>query len=310
MSNRKDQRESTRTLRNGLLFFLTTCVVATVGYVLAGWSWVDAAYMVTITIFGVGYGEVNPVEPIWLKIFTIGFIFAGCSSLIYVIGGIVQMLSDGEVKRLLGVRNRSREIEALTDHTIICGYGRIGRMLASELKQKDEPFVVLDITDDRVAQATEDGCLAMKGNCTEDNVLQQAGIFRARVLATVLPNDAINVFITLTGRGMSESIKIIARAESPSTEAKLIRSGANHVVIPAAIGAVRVAQLATNQNDEDHLPENRYRMLLEANNHGHEVAPENMVRSDLNELAEMASDLTRTVANESVEQIVKQEQSV
>ncbi|MCG8653756.1 MAG: potassium channel family protein, partial [Pirellulales bacterium] len=250
-SRQRTKFGTSRALRTGVLFFIVTCLVATVGYVNAGWDWVDAFYMVTITIFGVGYGEVQPVESTWLKVFTIGVIFAGCSSLVYVIGGIVKILAEGEIQKIMGVRIRSREIEATSDHTIICGYGRIGQMLAAELREKDRPMVILDRNPERVDRAINDGFLAFEGDCTEDKTLQQAGIFRARVLATVLPDDATNVFITLTARGMSESIRIIARAESPFTEDKLIRSGANHVVMPAAIGAIRVAQLATCDAGED-----------------------------------------------------------
>ena len=257
-----EQGTGNSALRHGLIFFVVTCLVATVGYVLAGWQWDDALYMVTITIFGVGYGEVQPIDSLPLKLFTIAVIFAGCSSLVYVIGGIVQILAEGEIERMLGIRNRSREIAALTDHTIICGYGRIGQMLAAELQEMGQPLIVLDHAHDRIARAIDDGFLALEGDCVEDDVLQHAGIFRARVLATVLPDDATNVFITLTARGMSDAIRIISRAESPSTESKLMRSGANHVVMPAAIGAIRVAQLAATESADDaYLPENRYRML-------------------------------------------------
>ncbi len=302
-------------LRKGLVFFVVTCLVATVGYVLAGWSWIDAAYMVTITIFGVGYGEVQPIESLPLKVFTIGVIFAGCSSLIYVIGGVVQMLAEGEIERMMGTRNRSREIESLSDHTIICGYGRIGRLLAAEMRALGQPVVILDRQAERVQQAIDEGYLASTGNCVEDETLQRAGIFRARVLATVLPDDATNVFITLTARGMSESIRIIARAESPFTENKLIRSGATHVVMPAAIGAIRVAQLAVaDSTDSAALPENRYRMLHPTSRNGRpdivNTEAESKILKDLDQLAEMATDLTRSVANRSADQIIQQEQAV
>lgn len=303
------ERLSTATLRKGVTFFVITVLVATVGYVLAGWGWIDAFYMVTITIFGVGYGEVRPVEPTWLKMFTIGVIFAGCSSLIYVIGGIIQMLAEGEIERMLGKRNRSREIDSLSDHTIICGYGRIGQMLAAELSESGEPFVVLDRDTQRVGRAIGDGFLAMEGDCADDETLQLAGIFRARVLATVLPEDATNVFIALTARGMSEAIRIIARAESPHSESKLIRSGANHVVMPAAIGAVRVAQLAVSElTESDDLPENRYRILATGRKETNGFEPTD--GEELNELAEIATDLSRTVANRGVDQIIEFEQSV
>lgn len=289
---------SSRTLRNGITFFLATCIIATAGYVLAGWSWIDAIYMVTITIFGVGYGEVHPMETDFLKIFTIGVIFAGCSSLLYVIGGIIQLLAEGEIARMLGTRNQSKELDQLNDHTIICGYGRVGQMLAVELSNQDEPLVVLDHDASRVEQAIADGFLAVQGDAVDDDVLHRVRLLHARTIATVLPDDATNVFITLTARDMCDSVQIIARAESPCTERKLLRGGASHVVMPAAIGAVRIAQLATHcDEDDDALPEKRYRML-HAQVAQEEETPEEhdvmeAIESDLEELATQASELTR-----------------
>lgn len=298
--HRDGQRDSSRALRRGLTFCAITCLVATVGYVMAGWRWVDALYMVTITVFGVGYGEVQPLESMSLKLFTMAVILSGCSSLIYVIGGIVQMLAEGEIERMLGIRNRSREIAALHDHTIICGYGRIGQMLAAELQQQGQPLVIIDHSSSTVAHAIDDGFLAMEGDCVDDETLQQAGIFRARVLATVLPDDATNVFVTLSARGMSDAIRIIARAECPTTERKLMRSGANHVVMPAAIGALRVAQLASREDSgNDVLPENRYRMLSKKGQKARAtsaLAGDELEQPDLTELSELAVDVSQAVA--------------
>jgi len=305
------ERAYTTTLRKGFTFFVATCIVATVGYVLAGWNWIDAVYMVTITIFGVGYGEVRPIEDPWLKFFTIGVIFAGCSSLIYVIGGIVQMLAEGEIERMLGVRTRSREIEQLSDHNIVCGYGRIGQMLAAELANEGEPFVIIDRESDRARKAIEEGYLAMEGDAVNEDVLQQAGLFRAKTLSTVLPDDATNVFITLTVREMCDSIRVIARAESPCTEKKLLRSGASSVVMPAAIGAVRIAQLATAVNVEDApLPEQRYRMLNAKSRKPGDAEDTEFVESvkeNIEELANLASNLTRAVAEKQHDKLSAKE---
>src|SRR6056297_1401065 len=111
---------STRKLIIGLVVFFLTCLIGTLGYIAAGWDFVDAIYMVTITIFGVGYGEVHPLENPTLKLFTIFVIVSGCSSGIYVIGGLLQMVTEGEVNRMLGARGRCREISRLRNHTIIC----------------------------------------------------------------------------------------------------------------------------------------------------------------------------------------------
>ena len=229
-----------------------TVLVGIIGYVSAGWSWLDAIYMVTITIFGVGYGEVQPINDPGLKLFTILVILVGCSSGIYVIGGLFQLVTEGEIKRIMGIAQSERDIKSLRDHTIICGYGRVGKILASQLSASEQPFVIVDSNPERVRQAIDEGLLAVVGDATRDVALTRVGIYNARSLATVLPNDAMNVFITLTARDLCEKIQIIARAESPSTERKLLRSGASQVVMPAAIGATRIAELVTKDHAEHH----------------------------------------------------------
>jgi len=310
------ERLSHKTLRKGLSFFAATCVVATCGYVAAGWEWIDAIYMVTITIFGVGYGEVKPIEEVWLKFFTMGVIFAGCSSLIYVIGGIVQMLAEGEIESMLGTRHISKEIDKLNDHTIICGYGRVGQMLAVELANQDQPLVVVDRDESKVDLAIADGFLAIRGDAAEDSVLTGVGIHRASTLATVLPHDATNVFITLSARDLCASVCIIARAESPTTERKLMRSGATSVVMPAAIGAVRIAQLATRTDGFDTsgqcnpLSKDRYRILeSHSRNPGLDGSPEeiekveNQIQEEVETLADLASELTHSFVEKQDQQL-------
>lgn len=297
-SSRQQTSSSDRTLRRGVAFFLATFVIATAGYVMAGWNWIDALYMVTITIFGVGYGEVRPVESPGMKVFTMGLILAGCTSLVYVIGGFVQMLAEGEIQKMLGTRQRCKELDAMHDHTIICGYGRVGQMLAAELASHNENLIVLDIDPMRVEQASDDGFLAIQGDAVDDETLHDVGLFRARTLATVLPDDAKNVFITLTARDLCDSIRIIARAECPTTERKLIRSGASHVVMPAVIGAIRIAQLAATPHSEDkELPEARYRMIhREPDVRLADQEEEKAVQEEVEELANLASHLTHAMA--------------
>ncbi|MHC4876739.1 MAG: potassium channel family protein [Planctomycetota bacterium] len=235
----------------GAVFFAVSSVVAVVGYWLAGWSLLEAIYMVIITIYGVGYSEVRPVEGPGLKLFTIGFILAGCTSAIYVLGGFVQLIAEGELHRFLGARRMTRGIEKLTDHAVVCGYGRVGRILARELVAAGQPFVLIDTDQERLQEAELAGLFVLVGDATSEDVLESAGVKRARVLASVLPDDAANVFITLTARELNSSIEIIARGESPSTERKLLRSGATRVVLPAAIGATRIARLITRPSVED-----------------------------------------------------------
>ncbi|HEY1601778.1 MAG TPA: potassium channel protein [Pirellulales bacterium] len=237
----------------GGVFFGLTCIGAVTGYMLAGWQMLDAIYMVVITVFGVGYGETKPLDNPSLKIFTMGVIIAGCSSGIYVVGGFVQMLAEGEINRVLGTRRMSKGIEQLTDHTLICGYGRVGQLLARDLAAANLPFVVLDSNEGRVLQAQAAGYLALLGSASEEGTLEMAGIARARVMAAVLSDDTANVFVTLTARDLNPTIQIIARAESPSTEKKLMRSGANRVILPTLIGATKIAHMIIRPSAEDML---------------------------------------------------------
>lgn len=234
----------------GIALLTIISVTAVVVYNRAGWDLVDAIYMVVITIFGVGYGEVRPLTDPRLKLFTMVLVVAGCSSGAYVIGGFVQMLAEGEVNRFLGARKMTKGISSLRDHAIICGYGRVGQILARELRQLCQLFVIVDNNADRLREAEAEGCLVVIGDATDEQTLRLAGVERARVLASVLPDDTLNVFITLTARDLNASLEIIARGESPLTERKLLRAGADKVVLPAAIGASKIAHLITRPSAE------------------------------------------------------------
>jgi voltage-gated potassium channel len=230
----------------GALFFCATLVVAVFGYALAGWSWADAVYMVVITIFGVGYGEVKPVNTPALRVLTMCVIVAGTTSAVYFIGAFIQMVTEGEIERAIGVRRMNRDIESLKKHVIVCGFGRIGQILARQLSRSKLPFIVIDNDIARVEMAESLGYLVKFGNAADELILSAVGIHRAQVLATVLPDDASNVFITLTARELNANLRILARGELPSTEKKLRLAGADQVVLPASISAQRIAYMITH----------------------------------------------------------------
>jgi voltage-gated potassium channel len=239
-----------RRLIRGTAVFLIVGILATIGFRLFGWPWLDAAYMVVITVFGIGYGEVRPVDTPALRLFTILVIVCGYASAVYVIGALVQMLVDGELNAYWGTRRMESKIETLHQHTIICGYGRMGRMLAKQLTDRGQPLVVLDWDSNATADAIRNGLLTIEGNAYDEEALRLGGIDRAATLATVLGDDATNVFITITARGMNPRLKIFARGENTSTVSKLRRVGADHVILPAAIGADRVAKLIVHPTTE------------------------------------------------------------
>lgn len=240
-----------RKVVTGLALFVSVCVVAVFGYVASGWKLDDSIYMVIITIFGVGYGEVQPVESPAERALTILVIIAGYGAVIYTVGGFMQMLIDGEINRALGARRMTKDIQQLSGHTILCGAGRVGAILARELAANGKPFVVVDADPARLAEARDRGYLVVGGDATEEHVLQQAGIDRAAVLATVLSEDATNVFVTITAREMNPDLTVIARGENPRTEKKLLGCGASKVVLPTAIGAKKLAQMIIRPSAEN-----------------------------------------------------------
>ncbi|MFH5803474.1 potassium channel family protein [Alienimonas sp. DA493] len=253
-----------RTIATGAGFVLASCGLAVCGYKAAGWGWVDSLYMVVITVFGVGFGEVRDLsDQPGLRLFTIGVILVCTTSGLYLVGGLVQALAEGQVNQLLGRRRMTRGIERLTGHAIVCGYGRVGRILCAELAEAGTRFVVVDNDADRLAAAEEAGLFVVLGDATTEETLETAGVARAKTLATVLPNDALNVFITLTARGVNPNVRVIARAEDPSSEKKLIRSGAHSVVLPARIGAGKIASLITRPSAESLLTDAESRSDLQ-----------------------------------------------
>ncbi len=236
---------SLKRLRIGLVVLSIIFLTAVCGYWMAdGWTLLDAVYMVVVTLSTVGYKEVHPLTPT-LQLFTIVVVIVGVSTALYIVGGLVQMMAEGEINRALGLRRETREIERLRGHIVICGFGRMGEVLAREMHRQKKEFVVLENDLERINEAKALNYLAMADDATEEEALVLAGVARAKVLVTTLRRDADNVFITLTARNLNPEVMIIARGEFQSTEKKLIQAGANRVVLPAATGALRMAAMIT-----------------------------------------------------------------
>ncbi len=245
-----------RKFRTSLLFLAVVFTVCVSGYRIYGWNLIDSVYMVVITMFGVGYGEVHPLDTAG-KIFTMFVVVAGSSAVVFVIGEVIGVITRGEIMKAIGELKKSKQVDEITEHAIICGYGRIGQILAHELSAVKFPFVVVDLDDTRLAMAEESGYLFVKGSATEEETLQRAHVERAVVLATVLPQDTLNVFITLTARNLNRHLRIIARGEHPPTEKKLRQAGADEVVLPSSIGGIRIAHSITRPATLKFLGDNR-----------------------------------------------------
>jgi trk system potassium uptake protein TrkA/voltage-gated potassium channel len=232
-----------RNLVGGLIYMTVVMAAATLAYVLVGWNFGDAVYMVVLTVYTVGYDEVRPIDTPELRGITIGLIVLGCTGMIFLTGALVQLITASQFYQILGLKRMQSQIDHLKDHVIICGYGRIGQMLARQLHAGQAKFLVIERSEQRANEARALGFIVMQASAEDETVLTAAGIERARTLATVLPDDAANVFITLSARSLNAKLTIIARGEAPNTESKLMQAGANHVVMPTHIGAERVAEM-------------------------------------------------------------------
>lgn len=237
-------------IRIGAVVLGVIIILAILGYHFTGYSLLEAIWMVTITLSSVGYSETPGMSKVQ-QILTIAVIIFGMSAAAYTIGGLLQMLTEGEIERALGRKRMTRDLENLQNHVIVCGFGRIGRVLADELKRNRRQFVLIEQNMDVVEETHEKGFLSIQGDATDEEVLSRAGIERAAMLVAALPNDAANVFITLTCRNLNPELLIIARAELKSTAKKLKQAGANRIVMPTQIGAGQIARLVLRPNTAD-----------------------------------------------------------
>ncbi len=237
-----------RNLIAGLIFMLVVGAAAVIAYMGCGWSFGDALYMVVITVYTVGYDEVRPIDTTALRTVTLLLVASGCTGMIFLTGSFVQFITFNQLQQFFGYRRMQKDIDALSSHVVICGYGRIGQTLARELFAGRCDFVILERSEAKVELARKEGFLALQGDATNEETLDLAGVPRARALATVLPDDAANVFITLSARSLNKEMTIIARGEAPSTESKLLQAGATRVVLPTHIGAERIAELILFKN--------------------------------------------------------------
>ncbi len=224
-------------IRQALIALALVFVVAVVGHrMLTRADWLSSIYYFVITVSGVGYSE-ESTSPPELQLFSIFVILIGMFVVGYTLTLLLQVMIEGQIYRTLGMRRMNQEIENLHGHTIICGFGRMGKTLADEFMRRGVPFVVVDQDSDLTLSARADGLLVVTGDALDEQTLEDAGISRAKIFVASLHSDADNVFLTLTARNMNRNLRIIARGELPPTEKKLRQAGADDVVLPAVIGA-------------------------------------------------------------------------
>ncbi|WP_242145135.1 MULTISPECIES: TrkA family potassium uptake protein [unclassified Bacillus cereus group] len=218
-------------------------ILGTIGFmVIEEISLFQAFWMTMITVLTVGYGDAIPVTQAG-KIFALLIIPIGVGIVTYAIGVVAAMIIEGNLFHAVRRKKMDKQIAGLKDHIIVCGCGRVGLQVVHELQEKKVPFVVID--KDREVLENEK-ILYVHGDATEDQILMKAGIKRAAGLVGIVANDAENVFIVLTARGLNRNIKIVARAEKPETEEKLCRAGADKVINPSSMAGIHIAKGIAN----------------------------------------------------------------
>jgi voltage-gated potassium channel len=226
----------------GLLAFIVAG--GTVGYsLIEGWDLWDAFYMTVISVTTVGYREVHPLSRTG-QAFTVAVVTFGVATVLYTFSFLMARLVEGDLQARWMRRRHRRMLDDLTHHFIICGFGRIGQIVAREFTRQDVPFVIIERNPDRMQDAIATGYLAVEADASSEDVLGRVGISRARGFIAAVSTDADNVFAILTARLLRPDLFIIGRAETEDAKAKLIRAGADRVISPYQIGGLQLAQTA------------------------------------------------------------------
>lgn len=209
----------------------------TIGYCILGFGLLDALYQTVTTVTTVGFREVRPLSHAG-QIFTMLLIISGVGTVLYTLGIIFESLVEGQLREEQRRRRMDRNIAALHGHVVVCGWGRVGRAIARHVAEAGQTVVVVDQDPGHLVGIEY---LHVVGDATNDDVLREAGIERASALVAAIDTDAENLYVTLSGRSLAPGLFIIARARDESSDAKLLRAGADRVVNPQAIGGARMA---------------------------------------------------------------------
>jgi len=238
-----------KSARRRMIYALATLVALTVigmvGFsLLEPLTLLDSLYLTVMTMATVGYGDVHPVSRAG-RVFAIVFMLVSVATVGFLLSTAIQALVQSEIVAAYGQRRRTREISKLRNHFIICGAGRVGARIIRELQRLEEPFIVIEREQQNVANLIEEDVLVLVRDATLEETLRDAGVEHARALASCLPDDADNVYVVLTARGLNNNLHIVARAVEEQAEPKLIRAGANRVIAPVIIGGQRMLQALT-----------------------------------------------------------------
>jgi voltage-gated potassium channel len=234
------------------VIFLSLLFIGAFGYmILEDTGFWMGMYLTVITVFTVGYGDIVPIHPAG-RVFTVFLVISSVSFVMYTFSKITETMIEGELRGLFKRRKMNKQISRLRDHYIVCGFGRIGKEICKILQEHHRPFIVIEKDEEESKSLDELQYMRLEGDAADDDVLQSAGIDRAKGLVSVVASDADNLYITLTARGLNPSLYIMARSSGgPGVQTKLKRAGASKVISPYSIGARRMAHLIVRPTVSD-----------------------------------------------------------
>jgi voltage-gated potassium channel len=240
-----------RQLGRAIVVFICVTVLGACGYYIIErpqhWSVLDAIYMSVITVSTVGFTEVHEPGPAG-RVFTIFLILIGVGAFAYLATSVANYIITGEIEGYWSRRRMEKTIARLTDHYIVCAFGRMGSQVADEFNREGRPVVVVDPHEDAARKARDAGFLVVQGDAGDDDVLRQAGVERARALVSCLDDDAGNLLVVLSARALNEKLFLVARTNHHETASKLAAAGANRVLWPYGLSGRRMAQMALRPN--------------------------------------------------------------
>ncbi|MCK4432255.1 MAG: potassium channel protein [Candidatus Aminicenantes bacterium] len=226
-----------------ILLILLMIFIGVVGFhIIEGWPFLDCLYMTIITIFTVGFKEVKNLSPQG-RIFTIFIILGGVGTAIFAFTKLGEILYEGGINRFLRRRKMEKKLKSLKNHYIICGHGRMGKTVRERLEEEKLPFVVVDNNEKKLLELKQTyRCLFIEGDATQEEVLNKAGIKKAKGLAALLPTDADNLYLVLTVKLINPSLFVLSKAMDEEAERKILQIGANKVVSPYKLSGLKIAQ--------------------------------------------------------------------
>jgi voltage-gated potassium channel len=252
-----DSKFSSRGVIRGLIFLVLVMAVGTAWFFfMESHSLLDSLYMTVITISTVGFKEVVTLDASG-RLFTVFLIITGLTVLTYTLGSLGRVIVEGSIERFVGRKRMLREIDKLKNHYIVCGHGRMGQILCEELTKEKVKYVVIEGDQEIAEDLADRGFLVIHGDATEDEILGQAGITRAKGLVAVVSSNVDNLYITLSARVMcreeNPGLYILSRATDRQATEKIERAGADRVVSPYVIGGMRIVQALLRPTVSDFL---------------------------------------------------------